>query len=146
MNMLAEVGSHLKIFVTETCDLLIEKLSLFKSDLEKLKYQLQNQLEKDKNRFLHSNLYDDQASVNNTQSFLMPSSSKHSKMRGFGFSRKSAFMPKMDKREILQNQIKANEEKEKALELKLKNTNRALNIAKTLFGMVDELDSTDFGA
>lgn len=52
----------------------------------------------------------------------------------------------MDKREILQNQIKANEEKEKALELKLKNTNRALNIAKTLFGMVDELDSTDFGA
>ena len=26
MTMLTEVGSHLKIFVSETCDLLIEKL------------------------------------------------------------------------------------------------------------------------
>ena len=29
--------------------------------------------------------------------------------------------------------------------MKLKNTDRALDIAKTLFGMVDEMDSTDFG-
>ena len=29
MSMLTEVGSHLKIFVSETCDLLIEKLSIF---------------------------------------------------------------------------------------------------------------------
>ena len=30
--------------------------------------------------------------------------------------------------------------------LKLKNTKRALNITKTLFGMVDEMDQTDFCA
>ena len=30
------------------------------------------------------------------------------------------------------------------IQLKLKNTKRALNITKTLFGMVDEMDSTDF--
>ena len=29
MIMLSEVGNHLKIFITETCDLLIEKLAVF---------------------------------------------------------------------------------------------------------------------
>lgn len=32
------------------------------------------------------------------------------------------------------------------IDLKLKNTKRALNISKTLFGMVDEMDSIDFSA
>ena len=32
------------------------------------------------------------------------------------------------------------------IELKLKNTKRAINITKTLFGMVDEMDSMDFCA
>jgi len=32
------------------------------------------------------------------------------------------------------------------VDLKLKNTKRALNITKTLFGMVDEMDSMDFCA
>ena len=31
--MLTEVGNMLKIFVTETCDLLIEKLGIFRSEL-----------------------------------------------------------------------------------------------------------------
>ena len=34
MTMLNEVGSHLKIFVTETCDILIEKLSNLQRELE----------------------------------------------------------------------------------------------------------------
>ena len=33
MSMLTEVGSLLKIFVTETCDLLIEKLTIFQAEL-----------------------------------------------------------------------------------------------------------------
>ena len=33
MTMLIEVGNMLKIFVTETCDLLIEKLGIFRSEL-----------------------------------------------------------------------------------------------------------------
>ena len=36
-------------------------------------------------------------------------------------------------------------EKVTSCELKMKNTDRALDIAKTLYGMVDEMDSTDFG-
>ena len=49
--------------------------------------------------------------------------------------------------------LKARKDMEKKLQsrvdflsLKLKNTKRALNITKTLFGMVDEMDSTDFCA
>jgi len=33
MSMLAEVGSQLKIFLSETFDLLIEKLSVFQNEL-----------------------------------------------------------------------------------------------------------------
>lgn len=34
MAMLSEVCSHLKIFIIETCDLLIEKLSIFHFELQ----------------------------------------------------------------------------------------------------------------
>ena len=40
MTMLNEVGSHLKIFITETCDLLIEKLSSIQFDLKGLHLKL----------------------------------------------------------------------------------------------------------
>ena len=33
MSMLSEVASHLKIFIADTCDLLIEKMSIFSSEL-----------------------------------------------------------------------------------------------------------------
>ena len=45
MTMLSEVGSHLKIFVTETCDLLIEKLSVFLSELNSAKHKFEKEQE-----------------------------------------------------------------------------------------------------
>lgn len=50
------------------------------------------------------------------------------------------------KHEKLRRKFNELNEKTESCELKIKNTNRALNIAKTLYGMVDEMDSTDFGA
>ena len=43
--MLNEVGSHLKIFITETCDLLIEKLGSIQFDLKGLHLKLQKEVE-----------------------------------------------------------------------------------------------------
>ena len=44
MTMLNEVGSMLKIFVTETCDLLIEKLSIFRSELDSSRSRVKKEL------------------------------------------------------------------------------------------------------
>ena len=44
MNMLSECASQIKVFIKETCDLLINKLGEFQSDMDKYKHKL----EKDK--------------------------------------------------------------------------------------------------
>ena len=40
MTMLGEVASHLKIFISDTCDLLIEKMSIFSAELEGIYHKL----------------------------------------------------------------------------------------------------------
>ncbi len=78
---------------------------------------------------------------------MLPSSSQASRLSRLpGFHNRKSVRVKVEKKDQLQKQIKDKEDKEKDVEFKKKNTTRALTIAKTLFGMVDELDSTDFGA
>jgi len=59
---------------------------------------------------------------------------------------RKAAMRKSHQREKIQQNFNLLDKKAKSVDLKLKNSKRALKLAKTLFGMVDEMDTMDFSS